>query len=129
MNNKLMVFLLVISLFASAAFAQNAANQFTGNDYLSTSKQNRIQSVTSLISDARQGGVTIKQSPVSYCMKLDSFYGKHPDMKNQPLAVVLKTLIVMEYDWSQKGVDKEQLAKEWLGDKIYQENKTRLIKR
>lgn len=128
MNKKLMSSLLVMLLTASIVFAQSA-RQPTGNDYLAMSKTNRVQAVTSLINDAKQGGVTIKQSPVSYCVNLDKFYSKHPDMKSQPLAVVLKTLIIMDYDWSQKGVDKDQLARQWLGDKPYQENKARLGKR
>lgn len=128
MNRKLIAALFIVLLAVSTVSAQSA-KQPTGNSYLAMPKQNRIQSVTSLINDAKQGGITIKQTPVSYCIKLDAFYAKHPDMKSQPLAVVLKTLIVMEYDWSQAGVDKDQLARQWLGDKLYQENKTRLGKR
>ena len=128
MNKKLITYLFIALLTASTVFAQSA-NQPTGNSYLAMPKQNRVQAVTSLINAAKQGGVMIKQTPVSYCRKLDAFYAKHADMKSQPLAVVLKTLIVMEYDWSQPGVDKDQLARQWLGDKLYQENKVRLGKR
>ena len=118
----------MVLLVVSPVLAQTAA-QPTGNNYLSMPKQTRVQVVTSLINDAKRGGVTIKQTPVSYCRRLDKVYAKHPDMKPQPLATVLKTLIIMEYDWSQPGVDKDQLAKQWLGDKLYQSNKARLSKR
>ena len=47
-------------------------------------------------------------------------------MKTQQLAIVLKTLIIMEYDWTQKGVDKDQLARQFLGDALYKQNKARL---
>lgn len=128
MNKKLIIASLMVLLAASPVLAQSAA-QPTGNTYLSMSKQSRVQAVTSLIDDAKRGGVTIKQTPVSYCKRLDKVYVKHPDMKTQPLATVLKTLIIMEYDWSQPGVDKDKLAQQWLGDKLYQSNKARLSKR
>ena len=125
MKKKIIASILVILFSASAVFAQ-AVKQPTGNSYLAMSKQDRVSTVTNLISDVRQSGIVIKQSPISYCKGLDSFYGKHPDMKSQPLAAVLKTLIVMEYDWQEKGVDKDKLARQILGDKVYQENKARL---
>ncbi|GEM_PF-1833771 len=118
------LFLILITASLEGVYGSNA--QPTGNDYLSAQNMGRVQIVTALINGASQGGVTIKQTSVSYCKKLDAFYAKHPDMKNQPLAVVLKTLIIMEYDWSQKGVDKDALARQFLGEKLYQENKARL---
>ena len=114
-------------LVSSIVFASvSAASAPTGNDYLAMAKENRVRIVTDLINGAKQGGVTIKQTPVSYCRKLDAFYSKHPDMKGRDLAMVLKTLIIMEYDWTQKGVDKDQLARQALGDTLYQQNKARL---
>ena len=121
--------LIVITLLASSVvFAQGAGQALTGNDYLAMTRYGRVQTVTSLINGAKEGGVKIKQTPVSYCKRLDTFYGKHPDMKSRELAIILKTLIIMEYDWAQKGVDKDQLARQFLGDKLYRENKARLSK-
>ncbi len=127
--NKLMpVLVLSLLILASAADLYGSAAEPTGSEYLSMQNAGRVQTVTALINGAKQGGVTIKQTPVSYCKKLDAFYVKHPDMKKQSLAVVLKTLIIMEYDWSQKVVDKDALARQFLGEKLYQENKVRLKK-
>ena len=111
---------------APAVDAFGSIQEPTGNDYLSMRNAGRVQTVTALINGAKQGGVTIKQTPVAYCRKLDAFYAKRPDMKSQPLAIVLKTLIIMEYDWSQRGVNKDALARQFLGEKLYQENKARL---
>ncbi len=124
---RILSLMLVAVMFSSVVFAQNF-KQPTGNDYLSMPNVNRIQAVTSLISEAKQGGVTIKKTPVSYCKKLDTFYAKNPDMRSRDLAIVLKTLIIMEYDWTQKNVDKDQLARKYLGDKLYEQNKIRLGK-
>ena len=120
----LFVMALVVSSIACAA----QPKELTGNDYLAMPKKDRLATVTALINGARQGGVTIKQQPLQYCKKLDAFYAKRAEMKTEPLAVVLKMLIVMEYDWAQKGVDKDAFARQWLGDKLYQDNKARLKK-
>lgn len=126
---KKVLSLIVITLLAlSAVSARGAGQAPTGNDYLAMTRYGRVQAVTSLIDGARQGGVAIKQTPVSYCKRLDTFYAKHPDMKSRELAIILKTLIIMEYDWAQKGADKDRLARQFLGDKLYQENKARLSK-
>lgn len=124
---KIISIALIALLFCTAAFAQSP-NQPTGDSYLAMSKQDRLKAVTSLIDDAKKGGVTIKETPVSYCIRLDKFYVKHPDLKSKPLAVVLKTLIIMQYDWTEKGVDKDQLARQWLGEQLYEKNKARLSK-
>ena len=118
---------IALFLIAGLSFAEESA--FTGQDYLKLSKRQRVDIVTSYINDAKEGGVVIKNKPVFYCRKLDAFYDKHNDMKKESLPIVLKTLVIMEYDWQQKGVDKDKLAKEWLGDDLYTANKTRLEKR
>jgi len=33
---------------------------------------------------------------------------------------------LIEYDWGQKGLDKDLLARKWLGKELYQTNKFRL---
>ncbi len=119
---------LMALLISPVMSVRGAESGVTGNGYLARANIGRVQAVTSLIDGAKEGGVTIKHTPVSYCRKLDQFYDKHPDLKSRELAIVLKTLIVMEYDWSQKGVDKDQLARQYLGEKLYQENRARLKK-
>ena len=128
MGRRFAITLLAFIFMSSVVFVAHA-KELTGNDYLKLSKKDRVAAVTSLINGAKSGGVTIKQSPVQYCKKLDAFYAKHPDMRGQQLATVLKTLIIMEYDWQEKGVDKDALARQWLGDKIYAQNKARFQKR
>ena len=125
MYKKIMALTVAAMIAASFVFAE-PVKQVTGNDYLALSKQKRVEAVTGLIRDAKAGGVKIKQTPVSYCRRLDAFYAKQPNMRKESFATVLKTLIVMEYDCDQGGVDKDQLARQILGDKAYQQNKARL---
>ena len=120
--NMAVAFLLLSTLL----FAEEAG--LTGKDYLKLAKRQRLEAVGDLIFDAKSGGITIKKAPIFYCEKLDAFYRKNPSMTKESLAVVLKTLIIMEYDWQQKGVDKEKLACEWLGEESYKANKARLRK-
>ncbi|MBN1526219.1 MAG: hypothetical protein JW919_01355 [Candidatus Omnitrophica bacterium] len=123
---KILNFALAVLLTASFCLAEEAA--LTGKDYLKLAKRQRLERAGDLIFDAKRAGVTIKKAPSFYCEKLDVFYKKHPDMVKEPLAVVLKTLIIIEYDWQQKGVDKDKLAREWLGEESYKANKARLRK-
>lgn len=124
MNRRVLNITAGIMLIAACAFAAEAA--ITGNNYMKMPKRQRVSTVSGLISGAKTGGVTVKKTPVFYCKALDAFYAKHTNMTKQPLAIVLKTLIIMEYDWSEKGVDKDVLAKQWLGDASYKANRNRL---
>ena len=116
--------LIAILCIATAACAQQ--QPFTGNDYLKLSPKQRVSMVAKMINQAGEKGIAVQKSPKYYCNKLDGFYQKSPTMKAQPFADVLKTMMVMEYDWDQPGVDKEALAKKTLGDDLYTANKTRL---
>jgi len=116
----------VLTILSLAAYSSAAETVFTGNDYLKLSKKDRVSTVSNLISGAKKGGVAIKKTPVFYCKALDNAYAKQPKIKGEPLITILKTLMIMEYDWDQKGVDKEKLARDWLGDSSYKANKTRL---
>lgn len=108
--------------------AQSAAQQkpFTGNDYLALTKKQRVATVAKMINDAGKSGIAIQKDPIYYCQALDNVYEKSPAMRNHPFADVFKTLIIMEYDWDQQGVDKDALAKKWLGDDLYRSNKARM---
>ena len=105
---------------------QQQHQPFTGNDYLKLSKKQRVAMVSKMINDAGKAGIGIQKTPVYYCQAIDNFYEKSPKMKDQPFNNVFKTLIIMEYDWDQQGVDKEVLAKKWLGDDLYKSNKARI---
>ena len=121
-----------ILLFSSVAIAQTATKtaakavkKFDGNDWLALSKRARANAVTSYIAAAKQQGITIKKTPVFYAKRLDTYY-INEKVRTEPVEKVLKTLMIMEYDWSQPGQSKEELAKTWLGDDIYKKNKERL---
>ncbi len=117
-------------LVATCAFAQQQPPKqekaFTGDDYLKLSKKQRVAMVSKMINDAGKAGIGIQKTPIFYCKAIDNFYEKSPTMKSHPFNDVFKTLIIMEYDWDQPGVDKEILAKKWLGDDLYKSNKVRL---
>lgn len=123
---RILKIFIILMLAANLSFAE--AQKVTGYDYLKLSKRQRVILIDNFKANARKEGVMIKKETVFYCKGLDSFYAKHPDMQKEPLASVLKTLIVMEYDWSQKGMDKDALAKQWLGEDLYKTNKARLNK-
>lgn len=129
MGEKMKILSIMIGLvfMVTNVFATETA--FTGNDYLKLSKRQRVSEVSGLINNAKKGGVTIKKDPIFYCKGLDNLYAKNPKMRMEPLATVLKTIVIMEYDWSQKGVDKEKLARDWLGEASYKANKSRLNKK
>jgi len=116
---------LFITIFASDIFAMEANSGFTGNVWLRMSKSARLNAVKTYIASAKKDGVTIKKQPVFYCKKLDRFYEERPELVNEPVSKVLKTTIIIQYDWSESGVDKDKLAKEWLGEDLYQANKKR----
>lgn len=116
---------LIICASMFVAVSLFAAQTFTGNDYLKLGKRQRVAVVKNAEADLAKAGVTVKKDPIFYCRSLDAFYAKNPNMKKEDFAKVLKMLIIMEYDWEQKGVDKDALAKQWLGEDVYKANKAR----
>lgn len=122
---KIFAVIMISILLVSSSPAADSQAPFTGSDYLKLTNRDRIQLVSVSIANVKKEGVTIKKAPVFYCQKLDSFYNTHPEYKKEAVGKVLKTLIIMEYDWAQKGVDKDTMAKEWLGDDVYKQNKRR----
>jgi hypothetical protein len=123
---KILKIIFALLIIPSLAFAETPKSDFTGSDYLKLSKRQRVDVVSTYIKDAKREGVTIRQAPVFYCKRLDAFYAKRPNLKKEPFVMILKTLIIMEYDWQEKRVDKEKLARDWLGEESYQANKNRL---
>ncbi|MFA5142919.1 MAG: hypothetical protein WC522_01955 [Candidatus Omnitrophota bacterium] len=115
--------LAAVFLYAAAAVSQAAS--FTGNDWVKLRNAQKAEEVKTYIKGLRSQGVTVRGDAIAYCRKLDTFYEKHPDMKKEDCGKILKTIIIMEYDWDQKGVDKDTLAKQWLGEEVYTRNKAR----
>ena len=109
--------------------AAHAATPFTGNEWVKLKNVQKVAEVKAFINNLSSQGVVVKGDPIEYCRKLDRFYIKHSDMKGQAVARTLKTIIIMQYDWEEKGVDKDALAKQWLGEELYKKNKARRAKK
>lgn len=121
-------FVFVVAMMVAASLFA-AQGTFTGYDYLKLGKPQRVNTVKMFKEEAGKQGTVISKDPIFYCKKLDAFYAKNPKMANESFVKTLKTLIIMEYDWSERGVDKDALARQWLGDDLYKANKTRLGKK
>lgn len=121
---------LIILLFCAAGSlrAETIGTDLSGNDYLSLTKRERVNVVDAFIRSGKKNGITIKNTPVFYCKKLDRIYLTRPELKEQQFSVILKTLAIMEYDWREKGKDRDKLAREWLGDELYEENRKRFAR-
>jgi len=116
-----------VSLFLGAVVAKAA--QFTGEHWTRMKNAQKVEEVKAYIKTLGSQGVVVKLDPVYYCKRLDRLYVKHPELKKEEVARTLKTLMIMEYDWEEKGIDKDVLAKEWLGEKLYEKNKARREKK
>ncbi len=116
-----------VFLFTSLSFAQTASDTkvFNGDNWLSMSKRDRVAVIKSFVSSASKKGITIKKSAVFYARKLDNLYSKE-DARKEQVANTLKTFMIMEYDWAEPGISKEENAKKWLGDDLYKKNKERI---
>ena len=122
---KKIIFILSILLATGISFAQESGSKFTGEDYLNLSRSGRVEVIKNFKANAKKSGIIMKKEPVKYCRLMDEFYVVHPDFLKESAAVVIKTLAIMEYDWQEKGKDKDKLAREWLGEDVYQANKRR----
>lgn len=72
---------------------------------------------------ARENSAVLN-TPEFYVQRLDENFAQDPSMGTLPLPLALKVLAVMEYDYY-NGQDKEELAKQILGDALYAQNKQR----
>ena len=120
---KIITALLLITFCAAFTHAQD--RPVTGNEWLKVDKNARVQLVASFIQDMKKQGVVISKDAVFYCKKLDLVYAKKPNLLTEPVWKVLKTDIIMEYDWKVAGKDSDAIAKEWLSEKLYDKNKER----
>ena len=114
---KIIIALLITALSAGMAFAQG--KPITGNDWLKVDKKSRIQLVTDFMKEVKKEGVTISKDIKFYCQKLDKLYAKKPNLLTEPVWKVLKTAMIMEYDWKVNGKSSDAIAKDWLGDDLY----------
>jgi len=70
-------------------------------------------------------GVTIRQSPEHYVQEIDSLAQQNSDLLKSPFKDVLMVAAVMEYDFD-NGRDRDELARQVLGERLYTENRKRL---
>lgn len=124
---KLITAFLIIAISSSLVFAQNTP--VTGTDYQKLNKADKVQLITKFIQDVKKEGVTVSKEASFYCQKLDRLYSRKPNLLTEPLWKILKTAMIMEYDWKMPGVDSDKLAKDWLGEKLYNKNKERRAKK
>lgn len=122
-KEKFLTFILLTIFCAAIAHAQNMP--VTGDEWLKVDKNSRVQLVISFIQDMRKEGVVISKDAAFYCKKLDMVYAKEPNLLAAPVWKVLKTAIIMEYDWMVEGRNPDAIAKEWLSEKVYNKNKER----
>jgi len=126
---KKILLIMLSVVFVAACSSTTFAKQkkvATGESWLKLSDEKKMAVVSSFISRVENKGVVISKDPALYCERMDDFFAKHPDLRKEPAGKILKTLIIMEYDWTEKGVDKEALAKKWLGEDLYNANRKRL---
>jgi hypothetical protein len=124
---RIIIALLLTAFCAASGFAQNKT--FTGKDWLALTKNDRLKLVSDFIRDVKKDGVMISNGATYYCKRMDGFYAKNPDVLKEPAGKILKTLMIMEYDWKIKGADSDTIAKSWLSEKLYKDNKSRLSKK
>ena len=98
---------------------------FTGDSWRSISQEERAALITNFIDKAKEQGIIITGSALHYCDMLDTFYEQHPEWREEDVGKALKTLMIMEYDWEEPGVDKDELARSWLSEEVYKANKAR----
>ncbi|OGW79124.1 MAG: hypothetical protein A2Z83_01990 [Omnitrophica bacterium GWA2_52_8] len=72
----------------------------------------------------KRENVAMMQPAEFYVEKMSQLITGNPDMANLPLPTLLKITAVMEYDYY-NGQEKEALAQEVLGEKLYGINKLR----
>jgi len=69
-------------------------------------------------------GIIISKKPSYYAQRIDSMASKNPAMLENPFKNILRILAVMDYDFD-NGTNKDLMAREVLGVKLYLENKRR----
>jgi hypothetical protein len=72
-----------------------------------------------------QRGVLIKKSPGHYAKFLDMLVPQMPGILDAPFMNVLSYIAIMEYDF-ENGQNKDELARQVLGEEIFRSNKARL---
>lgn len=72
-----------------------------------------------------EGGIYIRKSTNHYVKLVDSMAKESPDLLKSPFREILRFIAIMEYDFD-NGQDRDTLALQALGKKLYQDNRIRL---
>ncbi len=70
-------------------------------------------------------GIKIENPPVFYARMIDEMAQQWPEILDLPFDKLLKVMAVMEYDFD-NGRDKDLMARELLGERLFLQNKQRL---
>ena len=73
----------------------------------------------------KRSNIAILNSPEFYVQKISETLAGNPSMAKMPLYRIILILAVMEYDFY-NGQNKDELAKQTLGERLYEANKKRL---
>ena len=87
--------------------------------------QAKVLTVDRWIHQYQEKGVTIRKPPLYYAQMIDGLSQQNPAMLNQPFDKLLQFVAIVEYDFD-NGVDKDQLAQKFLGEKAWKSNRHRL---
>ncbi|MBM3252793.1 MAG: hypothetical protein FJZ16_00880 [Candidatus Omnitrophica bacterium] len=79
-------------------------------------EQDKVKLINGLKQTFKEKGNAIIQKPTEFYVKeIDILIARDEESKNHRLGIIFKTIAVMEYDFDE-GIDKEETAKNWLGD-------------
>lgn len=83
------------------------------------------ETVRKYIDFFRQQNVIVRKSPGHYVDLIDQMSARNSDMLQRPFEDVFRLLTIMEYDFD-NGEDPDALARQVLGEQVYQQNRQRL---
>ena len=87
--------------------------------------QAKLLTVDRAIYQYKEKGVTIVKPPLHYVQMIDGASEQNPALLIQPFDNLLQFMAIMEYDFD-NGADRDQLAKELLGEPGWKANRQRL---
>ena len=95
----------------------------TWNELSPLEKEGAIKTIFDLFRNRENSAIT--KSAKFYADRVDAALTENPTFLNASLPSLVKILAVMEYDFY-NGQNKETLAQQVLGDKLYESNRKRL---
>ncbi|MBF0569247.1 MAG: hypothetical protein HQL18_00525 [Candidatus Omnitrophica bacterium] len=88
--------------------------------------ETKILTVAEYIDRFRKLGIKIKRSPGEYAKLMDALGRNDPGFLDQPFLNALSSAAIMEYDFD-NGKNKDELAKQLLGEKNFASNRKRVL--